>query len=437
MNDSEWRVLKRLKHVGIVLALGLIFMQGHPARAAGESAPYRGPLVYMVFDKDFTVTSDNGETFPVFRWEEPNSPFFDIVSSDLPLVVEVPKRDWEYGVTSDVPQYNQIPIKDLVGSYYNAHRGIHRPGNSYYDKPITLSNGQVLNPRFYYQDPYRTNQAFRTDLAGGARPLVAAIKSMAQTKEFGPAYPLFELSTRPDLPSRTMILTYAGNHKEEWDESVSTLIQAGHMAEGATIDRIAALNNPRFTINDPTAVSQRGRAEGSLSGKKIQELTHLLDNVLSSRIDRERPENPRPNVLVYADDNIEVLYKVRDLFRARVMAVRTHDASMNVAQPPLRLILWNLGRPEYQQPMPGFMQRNPGALADDPNVIGQIMVFDSSYKQAAGGTVMQVFTSKTPVSKIVSLAYGVPETVAKQVLSKEKPCAALLRAVTPSAKGRE
>lgn len=391
---------------------------------------YMGPLRVFIYDVDGVVMGFNsGETFPVFLWHESTSPFHDVASSGLPQVIEVPKADWENGVRSEIPQYDRMPIKDLVGSYHDISKGIRSPGNSYYDKPITLSNGQQLNPRLYYQDAVRTHRAFRTNLAEKHTPLLEAAATMIGNKDFGPAFDLLALTTRRSLPVKSMLLTFRGHEEYEWELFKKQLIKSGYFESDADIERVFALNNPKLTINDPTSASQFGRSDMSLAKKKVLILEYIIDYVLPRRIDRENPENPRPNVLLYAEDNPKIAEMVRDLFLKKVRAVRDRDNYMNIYQPPLRLILWNLAPEWYYEEMPNALKDNPRALANKPVDLDQIMVFDSNARYQTGTQLDQRFNpanEKAAITKILSLAFDVSEATASKVLSRKTDCAALL-----------
>ena len=57
-------------------------------------------------------------------------------------------------------------------------------------------------------------------------------------------------------------------------------------------------------------------------------LEHLIDNVLTRRMDRTQTR-PRPNTLLFVEDDVEILEMARKLFERKVRAIQDFDNKKN------------------------------------------------------------------------------------------------------------
>jgi hypothetical protein len=390
---------------------------------------YAGPYLRIILDKDKTAFGNSGITFKVLRLRSSPSAFLDITAASIPPSIDIPMEDWEFGVPSDIPQYNMVPLKLLVGKYHDGQMNYPDFGNSYYDIPIKLTNGKEINPRHYYIDPVQTYAKFRTDEENGIYPLLEAVEVMIKTKDFGPLFRILALAARPELPVHISILSASGHSQKEWDMVVKRLIEEGLFAPGSKIDVIYSMNNPALNWNDATSTSQYGRYEDGSVKDKMTILTEEIDNVLTRRIDRENGDTPRPNVLMYGDDNPDMLEAARELFDTKVRAVLDHDLKMRLGLPPIRLILVNVAHEQYLTPVPSALTSNPSALSDQASKTTRISVYDSNFRYKAGAAAVQKIETKDKDIEVTAIAqfFGVSEAEAKRALSGDVNCDALLK----------
>lgn len=390
------------------------------------SNTYQGPLRIFNFDYDLNISSGEGDYINIFLWNEATSSYNDIANSGLPEVIKVPIRDWEHGIEDPHSKYNRIPVYMLVGSYYDGGMRIQNPGNSYFDQPIKLSNGEQVNPRFYYIDPQRSYaDVFRTSLSKGNYPLAEGALRMVSLGRFGKAFPLFKLVSRPDVPAYTFASTIRGNLFVEWEMWTENLINAGELVPGSKFDRIRAYSNPGLSYNEKASGSTIGRADGEFSKKKIIEFGQDIDNLLTMRIDRTNINNPKPNVYVFSDDNVNTIKRAKELFESKIKGVKDYDGNMYRAHAPIRLILWNTAPKWAYQPLANEQNPNKAALSDGPMDLAEVMLFDSDYRYSLGAVPYQKFNPKNPVAKIVSLAFGVSEQTVISVMQGKLSCNAL------------
>jgi hypothetical protein len=425
-----------------VLLLGLLLALGG-GNAGAQDAPtepafvntlvnYPGPLYIFVFDYDGNLSPLQGpgaRNIRVFLWEEYTSPLQDPKMIATPAFVDIPLSDWERGVESKVRAYHRTPLKFLFGHYETASPGlthnIRNPGNSFEDEKLRLSNGAEINPRDYYVDPRRSFHEFKTSEAAH---LVASVRAMAESGNFGPMFRIFKMVSDPAFPAMTMVLTMGGNSGVEWSLGTDHLVQTGHLAPGSAFDWVFALTNPALQTHDPSSASQFMRAELPNSRRKALILEYLIDHVLSRRIDRTNGAFPAPNVLTYFEDTLSFVGSAAELFERKVRGVRTVDERGGAGSPPIRLVIANTAPLSQYQSLTPAQTANPQALSSGSKDLASVMVYHSNFILGQQSVVERINRKSLEGVAIESLkqTFNVSETVAKAVWKGELPCSVLL-----------
>ena len=393
---------------------------------------YPGPLYLFVFDVDGNLTPLQGKgsrPIRVFQWNEHTSPLHDPTRSGEPAFVDIPVTDWERGVESRVRAYHRTPLKYLFGHYETANPGlthnIRNPGNSFEDEKLRLSSGVEINPRDYYVDPNRSFHLYRSNEGS---PLVDAVVEMAESRNFGPMFPIFKMVSDPSFPAMTMALTMGGNSGIEWSLFTDHLVQTGHLAPGSAFDRVFALTNPALQTNDPSSASQFMRSEVPNSKKKNIILEYLIDHVLSRRVDRTHGAFPYPNVLTYFEDTLSLVSSAAELFERKVRGVRAVDERGVPGSPPVKLVIANTAPLSQYQSLTPSQTSNPQALSSGSKELASVMVFQSDFILGRQSAVERINRKSLDGVAVEALkqTFNVPESVAKAVLQGELPCSKLL-----------
>ncbi len=247
-------------------------------------------LTLMVADFDGTIGHNVGH----FRLRRVNqvdavSPFFSGVTS-LPEEISVPVHDYEGNVG---PQ-----IAKRIGRIDEKGRFI---ASTSLD-PVTLSNGQVILPGYYYFDLQSSLKEFRPPEQGGESFLVAAIdeKLKSKTPFLLDAFPLFTLSMQDEYNDRvkSAMLSMRGNDPSEWETAVSH-IQKKLKLPQTKLPREAyvGLSHPDFYEFAFSKVKYLERAFMELS-------------------DRLMTDTSTPHYLVMFENDREYIRQIDDLFKS-------------------------------------------------------------------------------------------------------------------------
>ena len=270
-------------------------------------------LTTFVMDFDGTLAKNMGH-YVLVRVDEVRDGFFPDVSG-LPKTIRVPIDDYEGEVG--------LRIRDHIGSRDELGRFIHGPTL----KPVTLSNGQQVVPGYYYFDPERSYEEFRTPGKPENGFLVQALRDKHLSNEpyLMEAAPFLAaaLDSKSPFKSRTraMISTMAGRDPAEGVLWINRMFKQALGIQATTIPQEAIVNLNHWMF------SEFGKSK-----------KRFLTELYKEKSERVIQNFETPHYLVFFENNRRFIRETHTLFR--------HLANRGEFAYPVVPILVNLVEPE-------------------------------------------------------------------------------------------